>query len=400
MVSRLRRPWTIRTRLIVTLAVVVSTVIVGCAVLSTLAVRNYLEARVSNRLEQSTERLRASIIGLHGLTIDLETIGDMARAESSAVVVDSPGHPPLWVNSEASVAQLLLATDLSDGKPKAIAGHPGLVAVRLDTAGMGLVVRDGNRTVAVDGVIIAFNATDDLATLQTLVIAQTCAVLLSIALLVVLTVVIVGRGLRPLRSMSEQARTFADGDHTQRLSVPDDDPDMTRLASTVNRAFDAQQSGEARLRAFVADASHELRTPLTTATGWVELYFQGGLTDPDQRDHAMQRVATQLGRMRILIDELALLARLDRARPVKTDPVDLTALTTEVVDDARVMNPDREFSVHASGPAALLGDAPKLQQVLLNLLGNAVQHTPAGTPVEITVIPAAVGPAAANPQHT
>ncbi|MET1006045.1 MAG: hypothetical protein ABWX96_10875, partial [Propionibacteriaceae bacterium] len=98
MVSRLRRPWTIRTRLIVTLAVVVSTVIVGCAVLSTLAVRNYLEARVSNRLEQSTERLRASIIGLHGLTIDLETIGDMARAESSAVVVDSPGHPPLWVN--------------------------------------------------------------------------------------------------------------------------------------------------------------------------------------------------------------------------------------------------------------------------------------------------------------
>ena len=45
-------------------------------------------------------------------------------------------------------------------------------------------------------------------------------------------------------------------------------------------------------------------------------------------------------------------------------------------------------SLHAAGPATLLGDAPKLQQVLQNLLGNAVQHTPSGTPVEVTVRPA------------
>ena len=64
----------------------------------------------------------------------------------------------------------------------------------------------------------------------------------------------------------------------------------------------------------MADASHELRTPLTIATGWIELDGQGGLTDQDRRDHAMERVQIQLGRMRMLIDELALLARLDRER--------------------------------------------------------------------------------------
>ena len=53
-----------------------------------------------------------------------------------------------------------------------------------------------------------------------------------------------------------------------------------------------------------------------------------------------------------------------------------------------MINPDRQFSLHAAGPATLLGDAPKLQQVLQNLLGNAIQHTPAGTPVEVTVRPA------------
>ena len=74
----------------------------------------------------------------------------------------------------------------------------------------------------------------------------------------------------------------------------------------------------------------------------------------------MERVQVQLGRMRILIDELALLARLDRERPLTLEDVDLTLLTNEVVEDARLMSPDRPFTVHASGPAAMRGDGPRL----------------------------------------
>jgi two-component system OmpR family sensor kinase len=104
--------------------------------------------------------------------------------------------------------------------------------------------------------------------------------------------------------------------------------------------------------------------------------------------------------MRVLIDELALLARLDRARPLSLEDVDLTTLTNEVVEDARLMNPDRPFTVQASGPAALRADGPRLQQVLANLLGNAVQHTPAGTPVEVTVMPAPASDTSRRPMHT
>jgi two-component system OmpR family sensor kinase len=395
------RRWTIRTRLIVTLATVVAFVIVVSAVASTLAVRHFLEDRISTRLASSAERVRASLVGLHGLAVDSSTIEDMARAESTPVVIDVGGRPELLANTNPDTAAMILATDLSDGKPQTVDGYPGLLAIRLDVRGTGLTIRDGTRTITPDGVIIAVDASDDLATVQTMVLVNTAGVLVSISLLVVLTVLIVGRGVRPLRTMSAQARAFAEGDRSQRLPVPHDDPDITRLATAVNQAFDAQQEAEARLRAFVADASHELRTPLTTATGWIELYLQGGLTDPEQRDNAMLRVETQLGRMRLLIDELALLARLDRARPLDADPLDLTALATEVVEDARVINPDRDFTIRTFGPAALLGDAPKLRQVLLNLVGNAVQHTPPGTAVEVTVIPAGTDEgAAASDQHT
>jgi two-component system OmpR family sensor kinase len=156
----------------------------------------------------------------------------------------------------------------------------------------------------------------------------------------------------------------------------------------VNQAFDAQQEADDRLRAFVADASHELRTPLTTASGWIELYLQGGLTDPARRDHAMQRAQSELDRMRTLIDELAMLARLDAARPLELERLDLSALAIEVVDDARVANPDRTITLFASGQAPLRGDRRKLQQVLVNLVGNAVQYSQPGTPVEVTVAPA------------
>ncbi|MFF1614283.1 sensor histidine kinase [Amycolatopsis sp. NPDC058278] len=157
------------------------------------------------------------------------------------------------------------------------------------------------------------------------------------------------------------------------------------VATAVKRAFDAQRRAQDRLRSFVADASHELRTPLATMHGWIDLYVEGGLSDPDQLDHAMERMQVEVGRMRLLVDELALLAHLDAARPLNREPVDVVALTGEVVDDARVVSADRAITLQGVAEAVIDGDGPRIQQVLRNLVGNAVQHTRPGTPVTVTV---------------
>jgi two-component system, OmpR family, sensor kinase len=156
------------------------------------------------------------------------------------------------------------------------------------------------------------------------------------------------------------------------------------VATRVKRAFDAQRRAQDRLRTFVADASHELRTPLATMHGWIDLYVQGGLRDPDELDHAMARMQAEVGRMRLLVDELALLARLDAAQPLDRAPVDVVALAGEVVDDARVIS-DRPITLRGVAEAVVDGDGPRIQQVLRNLVGNAAQHTRPGTPVTVTV---------------
>ncbi|WP_435582127.1 sensor histidine kinase [Amycolatopsis thermoflava] len=162
-------------------------------------------------------------------------------------------------------------------------------------------------------------------------------------------------------------------------------PRAAVLSARLQKAYDAQQRAQDRLRTFVADASHELRTPLTTMHGWIDLYVQGGLRDRDELDHAMARMQAEVGRMRLLVDELALLARLDAAQPLNRAPVDVVTLTREVVDDARIVSGDRKITLDGAAEAVVHGDGPRIQQVLRNLVGNAVQHTRPGTPVTVTV---------------
>jgi two-component system OmpR family sensor kinase len=203
--------------------------------------------------------------------------------------------------------------------------------------------------------------------------------------------VIVRASLRPLVEIEQTARAIAAGDLTRR--VPDRDPrtEVGRLGRAVNTmlaqiesAFGARAASEAsarrsedRMRRFVADASHELRTPLTTIRGFAELYRQGGSRDPAELDRLMRRIEDQAARMGLLVEDLLLLARLDQQRPLERRPVDLLALAADAVHDARAVAPDRRIELLLGGEN---GDPAGPA-----LVGNALTHTPAGSPVEVRV---------------
>ena len=161
---------------------------------------------------------------------------------------------------------------------------------------------------------------------------------------------------------------------------------LNRMLGHISNALSARQASESRVRQFVADASHELRTPLAAIRGYAELTRRSGEQVPPDVAFAMSRVESESARMTTLVEDLLLLARLDSGRARVHERVDLSRLVADAVADSHVAGPDHKWLLEAPGePLSVLGDDAQLHQVVLNLLGNARNHTPPGTTVTTTL---------------
>ncbi|GAA2516963.1 sensor histidine kinase [Rarobacter incanus] len=210
--------------------------------------------------------------------------------------------------------------------------------------------------------------------------------------------------LKPLRRIEATAARIAEGDLSARVPAMPQSTEVGSLGHSLNvmlsqieAGFDARERSEASMRQFVSDASHELRTPLATIRGYGELYHMGALTSQEAMDDTMRRIEDSSRRMGMLVEDLLALARLDEGRALRHDPVDLFALARDGAMDLGALDATRSVRVTAldgsdidpgdalSGRAVVIGDEDRLRQVVMNLVGNAVRHTPTGTAVELGV---------------
>jgi two-component system OmpR family sensor kinase len=231
--------------------------------------------------------------------------------------------------------------------------------------------------------------TQTLDRLRTIELIVSGAVLLALG---VLAWLVIKAGLRPLERMGKTADAIAAGDLSQRVEPAGERTEVGRLGLALNGmlgqievAFAEREASEERLRRFLADASHELRTPLSSIRGYAELFRTGAAREPDQLAQAMQRIEDEAARMGVLVNDLLALARLDEVREPLREPVDLAAVAQAACDDARALAPERTITLETTGNDEVLGDPEQLRQVLSNLLGNAVKHTPGGIPIEVSV---------------
>jgi len=210
-------------------------------------------------------------------------------------------------------------------------------------------------------------------------------------------------GLRPLRRIETTAAAIA-GDLSSRVPQPATTrTELGRLSAALNGMLDRIEAGDAaraatneRMRTFIADASHELRTPLFGIKGFTELYRMGGMPQRADVDAAMSRIEREAGRLVSIVEDLLLLARLDEDAtadvhlPLRLTPMDLRTLAADALRDLRALAPERPITLTGPGGgppggAPVLGDESRLRQVTSNLVGNAIAHTPPGTPVRIGV---------------
>jgi two-component system, OmpR family, sensor kinase len=248
-------------------------------------------------------------------------------------------------------------------------------------------------------VTVAYDLSDAQETVRSLVWLQLG---IGAAVLVVLGLAefwSVHRSLRPLMEVEQTAAAIAAGQLDRRVPERDPRTEVGRLSQALNgmlaqiqRALASSESSaeqarnsEDRMRRFITDASHELRTPLTTMRGFAELYRQGASRDMEMM---MSRIESESRRMGLLVDDLLLLARLDAQRPIEQNRVDLLSLASDAVHDAQAVAPKRNITmevVDGPGTPEVLGDEPRLRQVLGNLVTNALQHTPESADITVRV---------------
>jgi two-component system, OmpR family, sensor kinase len=149
------------------------------------------------------------------------------------------------------------------------------------------------------------------------------------------------------------------------------------VAHELSRASAQRERDELQMRQFIADAGHELRTPLTIIMGYLDVLQRGVVREPDKVDDVYETMLSESRRMRVVIDKLILLARLERGTTIRTTAVDVDALATRVAAALEpIAGPGRIVVTLPSQAAVTQADENDLYEAIKNVAENAVRYAP------------------------
>ena len=385
------KPHSLRAQLLAGVLAIVTAALIAIGAVAVMSLRDEVRSLIDNQVANSLGAFDYS----HGHGIDgsshqapgtvIALLRDGRAVYANVVTDDQPiALPP-------DVVGQLEAAGVQGGEPRTLelgSLGPYRVGSRAVESGDRLVsavsLKDANRTLAHNTVLVAALA------------------LLALLATAVGTAVLVRNALKPLRrvaAIAGQVATLpleaAEYRITARVDERDTDPDsevgtvgltLNHMLDNVDSALTKMARSDRHARQFLADASHELRTPLAAIRGYAELTRQESDQLPPMTEYALERIESESQRMSTLVDDLLLLSRLDERQDLQIEEVDLCDLVAHAVNDASVTAPEHHFRADLPDSAVLvLGDRARLQQLVVNLLGNARVHTPAGTTVTTSV---------------
>ncbi|MFF7874680.1 sensor histidine kinase [Streptomyces californicus] len=361
-----RRPWTLRTRLVVSAVSLIAVVAAVIGSVTAIAFHSYLYGKLDDQLHSVVERAQrppgpvplpeslreAGPLGFVGgggqpLGTFGALVGEDGEVTASKVVADSglraqESAKPLTGDQ----AEALEAAAPGSGEGTRSVDLPGLGGYRVEAA----------TTAEGATVLVGIPSAEVSRALTTLIVVEVCVTAAGLLAASIAGTALVGVALRPLRRVAATATRVSElplhsGEVALVERVPDAEADprtevgqvgaaLNRMLGHVGAALAARQESETRVRQFVADASHELRTPLASIRGYAELTRRAGGggaapgPDPVTR-HALGRIESEADRMTGLVEDLLLLARLDAGRPLSYGSTDLLPLVVDAVSDAR-----------------------------------------------------------------
>ncbi|MDR2538564.1 MAG: HAMP domain-containing histidine kinase [Bifidobacteriaceae bacterium] len=231
------------------------------------------------------------------------------------------------------------------------------------------------------------------------ILTWTCILVLLVS--VALTWFLVRLSMKPLRNIRDIARQIASrqdqGVLIQNYIQPTSyetteigslEQSLNLMLEKINASFERQAHADQQIRKFIADSSHELRTPLSIILGYLELYQSGMVKKPEEIKNLLTKIEHSAERMKVLVNDLITLTRLDEGEKLILALTDPLALVQESADNLQALNPDRPIRViqQSNEPLRLITvDPQRIHQVLTNLVGNINRYTESSSPVEFLI---------------
>jgi signal transduction histidine kinase len=355
----------IQARLTVAATALVAVVLIGGAVVLTVALQHTLLSTLDDSARQRARDVATLVdtgnlpntVPVAGGTVLVQVVDDQDRVRAA-----TPGGDAL--------VPLLTGKALAAARRGVTQEMPGArigISDELRVVGTSAGPPSDQRTV-----LVAVSSAEASRSLRVVGLVLVVGVPLLIAAFAVVCWFLVGAALRPVAALRRGAGDITEAGTGSRLPVPPTRDEVARLAETLNDMLDRLAAGGARQRAFVADAAHELRSPLTSIRTQLEV----ARAHPQEADwdETSEGALADLERLSRLVDDLLLLARLDdERRPARrVGTVDLRALVT-----AAAARPGSRVDVRLiDSPEPLFAQAEEdaLVRVIENLLSNAERY--------------------------
>ena len=203
---------------------------------------------------------------------------------------------------------------------------------------------------------------------------------LGVALLIARTIT------RPIKRITQASERMAHGDYGQQIPV--DGPDeVARLATSFNGMARQVAHSDQMMRDLIANVAHELKTPLTSIQGFSQALQDGALQSPDEYANAARIISEESERMRRLVNDLLLLSQIESGQAMlDRQPLSVASLLRAAEERMQWRTGEQNVAIVVDVPAALppvQADAARIEQVLANLLDNALRFTPSGGTITV-----------------
>ena len=196
--------------------------------------------------------------------------------------------------------------------------------------------------------------------------------------------------LAPLDSVIASVSEVSVDNLDEPIVIADAQADIAKLVASTNElkvrlhdSFQTIEENQLKLQQFVSDASHELKTPLTTIQGYSEILLRGKLDNPEKIRYSLESMLDQTKRLTYIVNELLELSKLDRKVQMGKAELNLNDVLEDIFPLLKMIQEGRELKLVIGGIPNVLMNRKKIEQVILNIVQNAIFHSDPKTPIMI-----------------